>query len=465
MSNLDFDLVIVGAGPAGMSAAVAGSKMGLSVAVYDDQATPGGQIYRGIECADAESRASQIGSDYLRGIDLVRAFRACSASYFPLHQVWQIDRDGTVYVSCGHSSRVVRGKRILIATGATERPVPIRGWLLPGVMTVGSAQIMHKSANALPGKQVWIAGCGPLAVYYAAEVARSGSKVAGFLDTSSAPTLSGAFRHVRSALGGAGYLAKGLGYLRNIKRAGFPHIKGVEDVEIIGNEKVEKIRWRCNGEWQEAGADGVLLHEGVVPHTHLALSVGCSHVWDESQACFRPVSGELGNTSEATIFVAGDCTSIDGVKSARIKGELAAIAIAYDLHYISAESRDARSAPLRLSLRRDRRIRPFLEWAFRPRSSVLLPRNDSVVCRCESVTAKQIRTAVDAGCAHADSVKAKLRCGMGPCQGRICSNIVTSLVADCTKLDHAAVGPYRIRPPLRSISLIDLASLTVDTTG
>jgi glycine/D-amino acid oxidase-like deaminating enzyme len=137
MSN-SFDLLVIGGGPAGLAAAVVGREAGMSVALVDEQPDPGGQIYRAVERAEVEGRAAALGQDYRRGLELVRAFRSSGAVHFAAHQVWQLERDGRVFATDGASSRLLQGRRVLVAVGAMERPVPIPGWTLPGVMTTTS---------------------------------------------------------------------------------------------------------------------------------------------------------------------------------------------------------------------------------------------------------------------------------------------------------------------------------------
>ncbi|WP_159595872.1 FAD/NAD(P)-dependent oxidoreductase [Hydrogenophaga sp. BPS33] len=459
------DLVIVGAGPAGLAAGVAARELGLSVILLDDQEAPGGQIYRNIEdnlrrCTDAG-----LGADYLRGAGLVRRFRDCGAQYLARSMVWQVDADGSVYYSRMGRSHRLAAACVLLATGAMERPPLAPGWTLPGVMTVGAAQIMQKTAQALPAKDVWIAGCGPLALYYAASLARQGVRLAGFLDTAVPSNRRVAVRHWAGALRRAAYLAKGVGYLARLRLSSVPYFGGVTALEIQGEERVQAIRWKSRHGWQERPAQGVLLHEGVVPHTQLAQAIGCAHVWDEHQACFRPVVGTGGVTSIDRILVAGDCAGIGGARAAELQGRLAAGEAAARLGRLGATARVDWSADTERQLVREMAIRPFLDALYLPREEVRLPPDVQLVCRCESVTAGQVREAVRSGCRTVDGVKSQLRCGMGPCQGRVCGLPVAALVADERDIAPDAVGPLRLRPPIRPISLDELAHLAVASEG
>jgi len=459
------DLVVIGAGPAGLAAASTARALGLDVALVDEQAEPGGQIYRGVERAQAQGRAASLGEDYSRGLWLVREFRASGAAYLSGHHVWQVDPEGHAYASDGNASRELSGKKVLVAVGALERPVPIRGWTLPGVMTVGAAQILLKTAAMLPGDDVWIAGSGPLALYYASQVVGAGGRVAGVLDTTRAASRPAAMAHWRGALSGWRYLLKGSGFINALRRAGIPRIEGVEEVEAVGEGQLARIRWRVGAAWSEAPAKGLLLHEGVVPHVQMTLAIGCAHDWDALQQCFRPRVDAFGATDLPAIHVAGDCGGIAGARMAELRGREVALGIAAQLGKISGEERDRRAGAIRGEMRAHAGIRPFLDALCQPRPTLAAPPDDVVACRCEVVTAGRIREAVKLGCLGPNQAKSFTRCGMGPCQGRLCGPTVTGIIAQARGVSPAEVGPYRIRPPLKPLKMGELAALASEGNG
>lgn len=453
------DLLIVGAGPAGMSAAIAASGFGIRVKVIDDQGSPGGQIYRNIEENHRRGVAASVGVDYAQGISLVQQFRACGATYQAESSVWQVNPNGDVYLTTRGSSQKVSSQFVLFATGSMERPAVVPGWTLPGVMTVGAAQIMQKTAGVFPGEKVWIAGCGPLAIYYAANLAAQGHRIAGFLDTAVPRNRYAAMRHWRGAITGADYLLKGLSYLARIELSSIRRIGSVTGLEILGDSRVKRIRWLSHGVWHEEHADGVLLHEGVVPHTQLAQATGCAHEWNEAQTCYRPVSTPMGQTSLDRVLVAGDCSAIGGARAAALQGRIAAAEVATKMGIFSTDQRDHSIRTAVKHLKRELSVRPLLDSLYAPRDEVRHPEGPQIICRCEAVTADSVRDAVRAGCRTVDAVKSQLRCGMGPCQGRVCGIPVACLVARERNVEPDEVGPYRVRPPLKPISLQDLASL------
>src|SRR4051794_16415280 len=208
------DLAIIGAGPAGMAASVLSSELGLDTVLIDEQDSPGGQIYRAIEHAGAEgARNSPLGADYLAGRPLVEAFRASRAHYRPGTTVWNIDPGGddngaTISVVTEQGSETIAARRILVATGAIERPVPIPGWTLPGVMTAGAAQIMLKTAALVPAGRTVIAGQGPLLYLAAIQMARAGVPPLLVLETTRRENDAASLRHTGGWWSGHRDLAK-----------------------------------------------------------------------------------------------------------------------------------------------------------------------------------------------------------------------------------------------------------------
>ncbi|WP_434671992.1 FAD-dependent oxidoreductase [Pseudomonas sp. R1-15] len=447
MSNAVIDLIIIGAGPAGMSAAIEARDHGLTVVVLDEQASPGGQIYRQVLQADARSRAV-LGEDYSAGAQLAADFLRCGARYLPNAAIWQVTPQREVHYLIDGCAEVLRGRHLLIATGAFERPMPIPGWTLPGVMTAGAGQILLKSAALVPAGPVVLAGCGPLLYLLAAQYLRAGIAVEALVDTSHRRELLRAWRLIPGALRGWRDLFKGVGLLAELKRGGIRHYRGARNLCVDGEDCASALSFDSGGQHVRVPAGLILLHQGVVPHTQISWSLRLEHDWSEAQLCWIPRRDGFGQTSAPGIFIAGDGAAIGGAQVARLEGRLAAMAIA-------GVSRGARS--LKKGLRRARAARPLIDALYRPPAESCVPPDDVIVCRCEEVTAGAIRRYVDLGCLGPNQTKAFSRCGMGPCQGRQCGLSVTQIIAAQRRVSPAEVGYYRIRPPLKPITLAQLA--------
>lgn len=451
-----FDLAVIGAGPAGMAAAIAARRFGLSVAVLDEQPHPGGQIYRAVT-QDSPLPTAVLGADYHAGRTLTERFAASGAEYRPGSLVWQVEGD-QLDITTGRGPETITAGRILVASGAMERPFPVDGWTLPGVMTAGAAQIMLKtSATASPGAV--FAGTGPLLYLVVAQYARAGIPVAALLDTTPRDAGWRALRHLPAALRAPGYLRKGLGLIAEIRRAGIRVIRHVEALAIEGQGAVSAVHWRSREGEGRIATEQVFLHQGVIPNPNLAMALGCRQLWDESQRCWRPQLDRWGRSSQPQILIAGDAGGIRGAASAAFEGEIAAIAAAVDLGKLTTEAGERAAAPLFARQRRDGAVRPFLEELYRPAPQFRAPAGDrTVICRCEEVTRGAIAAAVAENCPGPNQLKSFTRCGMGPCQGRMCGHSIGEVMAALTGRSPAELGYLRIRMPVKPVRLGDIAA-------
>jgi len=453
------DLLIIGGGPAGMAAAVEADGLGLSVLLLDEQTEPGGQIYRSIESVYPDT-LDLLGEDYRQGAVIAERFRKSNASYKPGAAVWRVDEDGLVAYSQNGKGATASGNRVLVATGAMERPMPIPGWTLPGVITAGGAQVLLKSAGMIPSGRVIVAGCGPLALLITQQLITAGADVAAMLETTRASDYLSASPHLFSALSASDYLRKGRRMRRDIKRAGVPIYSGVSNFAAIGEDKLSAVSFSRDSARTEIAVDTLLLHVGVVPNTQITRQVFCEHEWYAPQRYWRPVRDEWGATSQAAIAVAGDGGGIDGAAAAGLHGRLAALDAARRQSKIELAERNRRADPIRYELAAHQSIRPLLDALFPPPPEICAPRDsDTIVCRCEEISAGDIRDAVALGAMGPNQLKAFTRCGMGPCQGRMCGLTVAEIVAQAKDQSVESVGYYRIRPPIKPVTMGELAAM------
>lgn len=457
------DLLIVGAGPAGLSAAVMARRHGLDVLMVDEQPAPGGQIWRNIEAVAGTPRAAILGKDYGDGIDVVRRFRASGAQYEPGTRVWQVEPGPRAYKTHNGAASCVEAGCLLLATGAQERPAPFPGWTLPGVMTVGAAQIVLKSSGQIPSGPVWIAGCGPLPLLYAVQLLKAGGRIAGFLDTTPPGRMTAALPKLSAAAFAVPFdLLKGMGWLASVRRR-VPYVPRVTRIEAIGGDAVERLRYvTADGRSATVAAHLLLVHEGLVPTIHPTLALDCLHVWNPDQDCFMPQLDGWGETSEPGVFVAGDGAGIGGGAAACLRGEIAALRIAARTGRLSDTGAAAAAEPIRARLRRALAIQPFLDRLYRPRADLFVPEDRTIACRCEEIDVASIRAQAATGRPGPNQVKAFTRAGMGPCQGRQCNYTIAHVLATTEGRTVPDVGLYRVRPPLKPVSLSELAAL--DTT-
>ncbi|WP_292493413.1 NAD(P)/FAD-dependent oxidoreductase [Mesorhizobium sp.] len=455
-----YDLVVIGAGPAGLAGALQAHELGLSVVVLDDGKRPGGQIYRNLENLTDKMR-SILGKSYLNGETLLRNAKHMGLDIRAEAVVWHISAEKIVYFVQKDEVAAVEAEAIMLATGALERPFPVPGWTLPGVMTAGGAQIAMKSGSAIPAGRIVLAGCGPLLYLVAGQLAQAGANVQAVLDTTPRGNYWRAIRHTKLGFTSLKQLLDGIGMIRTMSAYGIRKIGQVDDIRIRGENRADAVEYSTSSVSGIIEADYILLHQGVVPNIQLYRHLGCEIRWDDSQLCFHPVIDGNWQTSVPGIFAVGDNAYIMGARAAEYSARLAALQIAENNKLIIDPKV---KGFIKRKFRQLTEIRKFIDTLYRPLSQFRIPpRENTVICRCEEITAGEITDLAAAGCAGPNQAKFFTRCGMGPCQGRNCGLTVTELFAHATGKSPDQVGYYTIRSPIRPLPLAALAR--VETNG
>jgi NADPH-dependent 2,4-dienoyl-CoA reductase/sulfur reductase-like enzyme len=452
------DIAIIGAGPAGLAAADLLGAAGCAVTLLDEQPEAGGQIYRGIASATTE-RLRVLGPDYAAGRRPLGALDRPGVTLIGGATVWEVTRARRISYSVGAAARQVAAGRVILATGATERPMPFPGWTLPGVMTAGAGQILLKTSGLLPPTPLVLAGSGPLLYLLAAQYLAAGQTISAIVETTPSGNWRKAVRHLPGALMGHRYLRKGVALLARIRRAGVAHYRGATGLRAEGAGRVEALRFTARGRAHRLPCAALMIHTGVIPNLQITRSLNLDHDWDALQQCWWPRLDRFGQTGAEGIHVAGDGGGIAGAEAAIHSGRLAALGCLAGLGRIDAAERDRRAAPEALALARHARARPFLDALYAPAPEFLDPPDETIVCRCEEVTAGQIREFADLGCLGPNQAKAFGRPGMGPCQGRYCGLTVSAVIAARRGVPIEEVGYFRIRPPLKPITLGEFAAM------
>lgn len=441
-----------------MSAAITAASVGIKALVLDEQPRPGGQIYRNIT-AVPQSVSTLLGPDYRHGETLTRQLAQSGVEIRQGTLIWDIARDLTATVQQDGHSYQVRAPQLIIASGAMERPSPIPGWTLPGVLNAGAAQIALKSAATVPDGRIVLVGGGPLLLLVACQLIDAGATIAGIVETSPTANRWHALRYLPGALSAHDALAKGLRMLGRLRRAGVAMFQAASEVRIEGDDRVTAVSFSSGGKSHRLDADVALLHHGVIPNTQISRLLRVEHEWNSAQLAWQPRTDAWGETTLAGLRIAGDGAGIAGALAAEASGALAALGAAAAAGHLDEPERDKLARPLRKKLARQLSIRPFLDALYRPPEWLTEPSDETIVCRCEEVTAGRIREMARLGCQGPNQTKFFSRCGMGPCQGRMCGITVTQILAKELNKSPQEVGAYRIRAPLKPISLKSLAAI------
>ncbi|MEO8806444.1 MAG: FAD-dependent oxidoreductase [Burkholderiaceae bacterium] len=449
---------MIGAGPAGMTAALTGASLGLKTVLLDEQPAAGGQIYRNVTEVGAKV-AGLLGPDYTHGRPLAEKLARSGVERRPATLVWDVSRDLTVTCLQDDRSFQIRAPQIIAATGAVERASPVPGWTLPGVLNAGAAQIALKTGGSVPAEALVLAGGGPLLLLVACQLLDAGATVAGVVETSPAVNRRASLPLLPAALGAPSYLAKGMRMMWRLRAARVPWFTQASGLMVEGNDRAEALRFTADGCEHRIAAGVVLLHHGVVPNTQLSRLLRLQHDWSDGQLAWQPCADEWAQTSLAGFRLAGDGVAIAGALAAEASGAIAALGAAHDLQRLSTVQRDHRAAPLRKALAQQARIRPFLDALYRPPAWINTPADETIVCRCEEVTAGRVREMARLGCQGPNQTKFFSRCGMGPCQGRVCGGVVTQVLAQALGKPPGDVGAYRIRSPLKPVPMGALAAM------
>lgn len=453
-SSIKQQPVIVGAGPAGVRAAETLVKYGLTPTVIDEAPRAGGQIYRQQPPNFIRSKKDLYGFEASRADNVHTAFEKITSklTYLPQSLVWHAQPDLLdVYNYNDQSSKSLAWDDIIVATGATDRVLPFKGWTTPGVYTLGGSQVALKFQGCAIGERVVFAGTGPLLYLVAYQYKKAGADVAAILDYASFKDQLAA---VPTMLTIPAVFLKGIYYVSWLKMHGVPIHNQAELIRVEGDNNVEKVIWKHRHQSQENTIDCSALGFGYAlrSETQLADLLNCEFEFHPLHRSYLPKKDRLGRSSVAGVYLAGDGAGIMGADAAEASGELAALALLKD-RGIAVD--DNRIKTLQQTLTHIYHFREGLEKAFPfPADWAANVADDVVICRCENITVGELRANVNN--THADDVnrtKALTRVGMGRCQGRMCGVAAAEIVAQARGETVALAGRIRGQSPIKPIPI------------
>ncbi|MGD8849292.1 MAG: FAD/NAD(P)-binding oxidoreductase [Anaerolineales bacterium] len=437
------DLLVLGAGPAGIAAAVTAADHGLTVTLVNEGEKLGGQVLVNKEPPD---HSTHEGRAILRGKELLQQLQHLPVQIEDQTIAWGIE-GRRVALTSPEGSHEIAASMMIIATGAREFVPPFTGWTLPGVMTLGGAQHLTSWYGILPGKSILIAGTGPLMWALAATTLQHGGNLVEILDASRPATWLRALPHLKSLWDRIGL---GWHYLNEIRTHRVPYRWTRNVLRAYGTNELERVT--VGGRSFEV--DTLCVGFGFRPNIELFQLAGCTLTFEPSLGGWIPAVDENLCTDQDGIFAAGECAGVGGAEKALVEGELAAFSAITSLGQRLSSRDQKRLNGLRKRRRSELNFARVLNRASQPAPDYLREiEDDTCLCRCENVRAAEIRTAIQHGSHTLGGLKNELRVGQGMCQGRTCGPILQSMLAfDQQRLDDPP-EPFHVRPPVKPVPL------------
>ena len=453
-----FEFVIIGAGTAGLSAAIVAAKRGVDVTIIDENPYIGGQIFRQMP-PELQSKVPLSTQDKDIFVNLKEGFGTANVRHLRKTTVWGIFEEKTIATD-NPEYPLIQADKILIASGVYETPFAIPGWTLPGVMVLGGVQILLKSQGVIPEGRMLVAGTGPFLYLAASQLIKQGANVVEVLEASSRVSL------MKRGMQLWRYPAlawKGLEYLSAIRKHKVRIRYNMLPVEARGGDKLEEVvAARVDDQWnplpggrETFKVDCLGLNYGFTPSTELTHTVGCEHECHPEMRCWTPKYNDSLETTQPGIFVAGDCVGVGGVKTAILEGEIVGTEVARQLKRFTDEEAMDKLSNIRIKLARYDPYKKILRkiYEFRPGLLKLLT-DDTLVCRCEEIDFKGIKDAIEnKGVSHIEPLKRLLRTGMGRCQGRFCYPTLLGIISGSLGIETARRQDFSARPPVRPLPL------------
>jgi thioredoxin reductase len=465
------DVLVVGGGPAGLAAAASAAEAGADVLLLDERSKLGGQYFKQPSAGFAFDGGA-LDSQYRRGRALIERAVAAGVRVETGTQVWAATAPGRLFALSETRALTLRPRRLVIASGAYERAVPMPGWTLPGFMTTGAAQTLLRAYQVLPGRRVLLSGNGPLNVQVGTELVRAGAAVAALCETAPRPGRAHALALARMGAAAPELLLQGPRYLRALRAAGVPVLYGHAVVAAEGAGRVERatvarldrLGVPVAGSERTFDVDAVCAGFGFLPSNELARALGVSHRFDPTLRQLVAVRTPAGRTSVEGVWVVGDGGGTGGARVAETAGTLAGIDAARTLGLEPSSSAGARSAERRLR-RAERFQRALTALYASPPLLDQLARPETLLCRCEEVPLAAVEQELQAGTATSGAVKRVTRAGMGRCQGRYCGPVLVELAARTRARPPDEWSGFAPAPPFKPLPAGVIAAATTPTSG
>jgi NADPH-dependent 2,4-dienoyl-CoA reductase/sulfur reductase-like enzyme/bacterioferritin-associated ferredoxin len=464
-TELTPDVLVVGGGPGGLSAARTIAAAGLDVLLIDERAKLGGQYFKQPPVPGTVDE-ERLDPQYREGRHLISAAREAGVQTLLGVHVWGAFSPHHLTAAGPNERFVIRPRRLVLAAGAYERGVPIPGWTLPGVMTTGAAQTLVRANQVAPGSRVLISGNGPLNLQLASEMTKAGVTVVGLAEVADIRWFAGLGPGAAMLLNVPSLVWRGMRYRATLLRHRVPLMPRSSVVAVSGGAvaeaatvaRLDERGKTIPGTERTFDVDAVCLGFGFLPSNELSRALGCAHRYDTTTGQLVVERTSTGRTTVDTVWVVGDSAGVGGAQVAMAAGVIAARDILDSLGSRPDLLANEHAMAQRALRRHERFQRNLWRMYQAPILTDQLAMSDTVVCRCESVTLHELESALAEGPRTAGALKRMTRAGMGKCQGRYCSPVITTMASRNSGLPIDEFAGFAPQPPTRPTAITTIAA-------
>ncbi|WP_127520055.1 NAD(P)/FAD-dependent oxidoreductase [Mesorhizobium sp. Z1-4] len=441
-----WDIAVLGGGPAGGEAARAAAAYGARIVLIDEQARPGGQVWRAKDTAREDvGDSSETAAGNLHRARLEKS----TVTFLSQARLWHIERaedQWHLHLLVDGCSQRHAARSVILAPGAREFVQPFPGWTTPGVFGLAGVTALMKSQQCPPGRRSVVSGGGPLAIFAASEILRLGGEVAAVVTPNSKAEW---LRCWPEFMANPSLTLRGAEMMMRLKRAGVPILWRHLVSRASGDPTLRAVQVTpCHANWTPRGgesaieADALCVGHGLVPNSEVAVLAGLTPQYDAQQGGWIAASGPLGETELPGLYLCGDGAGLRGAAASQNQGARVGEAAAMALNGQRPGKTSHRTSAA------ERFGRAMTRLAIPQPGLARLTDADTIVCRCEAIPRRKLDAAIDAGATSLDALKSATRCGMGPCGGKYCLTNAARLIGEKTGKQLADIPPPVPRPPL-----------------
>lgn len=448
----EYDVIIIGAGPSGVKSALTCSKKGLKVLIIDSNGNSGGQIYRAPPKSYIKKSKKTLEENLIQ-IKFSEDLKRNNIDTAYNHTVWQVSPGFKIDAFNENGTIQWNTKNLIVATGTYEKIIPFDGWTTPGVIGLAASTILLKAHQTIPGNKIVLAGNGPLLISVAYYILKFGGKVDAIVDTSSK------FEWIKSMISlifNPKNFIQGISWILKIIFSRVPIYSNslINKVFKIENGISVEIQNIKNKQIKKLTTEVLAVGHGLTPSTDISRLLKINHTYNDLKGGWIPRLDKYFRSSMQGLYITGDGAGISGAIPAEDKGELAAYALLKDQNIISEKEFTNKTSRIIKRLNRyEIFAKGIAKLNFTPKDLINNISENTILCRCEDITKRDIINAVNNGAKNLNQIKSWTRFGMGPCQGRTCQYSVAKVASEELKCNVKDLGYLTGRTPLRPFPL------------